>query len=99
MISPYLVRVQHKRPRNAICALLREDGHFNIETSSRDRTKVLEGFLRSAELLRVHRILDSGAILGLSQDKPVPDRNDPRVPDSAGQHLPHRPLAEPRLHG
>ncbi len=71
-ISPYLVRVQRKTPRNAICVLLRQDGQFHMETTSRDRTKVLEGSLRSAELLKVHRMLDSSAIRGLSQDKPVP---------------------------
>jgi hypothetical protein len=71
-ISPYLVRVQRKTPRNTICVLLRQDGQFHMETTSRDRTKVLEGSLRSSELLKVHRMLDSGGIPGLSQDKPVP---------------------------
>ena len=71
-ISPYLVRVQRKTPRNAVCVLLRQDGQFHMETTSRDRTKVLEGSLRSSELRKVHRMLDSGAVPGLSQDKPFP---------------------------
>jgi hypothetical protein len=71
-ISPYLVRVQRKTPRNAICVLLRQDGQFHMETTSRDRTKVLEGSLRSSELLKVHRMLDSGGIARLSQEKPIP---------------------------
>ena len=72
MISPYLVRVQRKTPRNTICVLLRQDGKFHMETTSRDRTKVLEGSLRSSELRKVHRMLDGGAVPGLSQDKPLP---------------------------
>lgn len=43
-----------------------------METTSQDRTKVWEGSLRSSGLLKVHRMLDSGGIAGLSQDKPVP---------------------------
>ena len=71
-ISPYLVRVQRKTPRHAICVLLRQDGQFHMETTSRDRTKVLEGSLGSSELRKVHRMLDSRGIPELSQDKPVP---------------------------
>jgi hypothetical protein len=71
-ISPYLLRVQRKTPRSAICVLLRQNGQFHMETTSRDRTKVLEGSLRSSELRKVHHMLDSGAIPWLSQDKPLP---------------------------
>lgn len=69
-ISPYLVRLQRITPGNTICALLRQDGQFHLETSHRDRTTVFEGSLGSSELLKVRQMLDSGGIPGLSQDKP-----------------------------
>jgi hypothetical protein len=70
-ISPYLVRVHRATPGNTICVLLRHDGQFHLETSHRDRTKVLEGSLPSAELLKVQRMLDSDGLPRLSQDKPA----------------------------
>ena len=70
-ISPYLVRVQRATPGNTICVLLRHDGQFHLETSHGDRTKVLEGSLPSAELLKVQRMLDSDGLPRLSQDKPA----------------------------
>jgi hypothetical protein len=69
-ISPYLVRVQHTTPGNTACVLLRHDGQFHLETSHGDRTKVLEGFLPSSELLKVQRMLDSDGLPRLSQDNP-----------------------------
>jgi hypothetical protein len=70
-ISPYLVRVQRTTPGNTICVLLRHDGQFHLETSHGDRTKVSEGSLPSAELLKVQRMLDSNGLPRLSQDKPA----------------------------
>ena len=70
-ISPFLVRVQRATPGNTICVLLRHDGQFHLETSHGDRTKVLEGSLPSAELLKVQRMLDSDDLPRLSQDKPA----------------------------
>jgi hypothetical protein len=70
-ISPYLVRVQRATPGNTICVLLRHDGQFHLETSHGDRTKVSEGSLPSAELLKVQRMLDSDGLPRLSQDKPA----------------------------
>ena len=70
-ISPYLVRVQCATPGNTVCVLLRHDGQFHLETSHGDRTKVLEGSLPSAELLKVQRMLDSDGLPRLSQDKPA----------------------------
>ncbi len=69
--SPCLVRLQRTTPGNAVCVLLRQDGLFHLETSHSDRTKVLEGSLPSAELLKVQRMLDSDGIPGLSQDQPT----------------------------
>ena len=68
-ISPYLVRVQRATPGKTICVLLRQDGQFHLETSHGDRTKVLEGSLPSAELLKVQRMLDSDGLPRLAQDK------------------------------
>jgi hypothetical protein len=70
-ISPYLVRVHRATPGNTICVLLRHDGQFHLETSHGDRTKVSEGSLSSAELLKVQRMLDSDGLPRLSQDKPA----------------------------
>jgi hypothetical protein len=70
-ISPYLVRVQRTTPGNATCVLLRHDGQFHLETSHGDRTKVLEGPLPSAELLKVQRMLDSDGLPRLAQNKPA----------------------------
>ena len=70
-ISPYLVRVQRATPGNTSCVLLRYDGQFHLETFHRDRTKVLEGSLASAELLKVQRMLDGDGLPRLSQDKPA----------------------------
>ena len=70
-ISLYLVRVQRTKPGNTICVLLRHDGQFHLETSHGDRTKVLEGSLPSAELLKVQRMLDSDGLPRLAQDKPA----------------------------
>jgi len=67
--SPYLVRVQRTTPGNAICVLLRHDGQFHLETAHRDRTKVLQGFLPSSELLKVQQILDNDGLPRLSQEK------------------------------
>jgi hypothetical protein len=69
-ISPYLLRVQRTTPGNTICALLRHDGQFHLETSHGDRTKVLEGSLPSSELLKVHRMLDGDGLPQLSHDNP-----------------------------
>jgi hypothetical protein len=68
-ISPYLVRVQRTTPGNTICVLLRHDGQFRLETSHGDRTKVSEGSLPSAELLKVQRMLDSNGLPRLAQNK------------------------------
>jgi hypothetical protein len=65
------VRVQRATPGNTICVLLRHDGQFHLETSHGDRTKVLEGSLPSAELLKVQRMLDSDGLPQLTQDKPA----------------------------
>jgi hypothetical protein len=70
-ISPYLVRLQRATPGNTICVLLRHDGQFHLETSHGDRTKVSEGSLPRAELLKVRRMLDSDGLPRLSQDKPA----------------------------
>ena len=69
-ISPYLLRVQRTTPGNTICVLLRHDGQFHLETSHGDHTKVSEGSLASAELLKVQRMLDKDGLPQLSQDKP-----------------------------
>jgi hypothetical protein len=68
-VSPYLVRVQRMTPGNTICVLLRHDGQFHLETSHGDRTKVSEGSLPSAELLKVQRMLDSDGLPRLAQNK------------------------------
>jgi hypothetical protein len=60
---------QHREIRFEV--LLRHDGQFHLETSRGDRTKVSEGSLPSAELLKVQRMLDSGGLPRLSQDKPA----------------------------
>ena len=57
-ISPYLVRVQRTTPGNAICVLVRHDGQFHLEMFHRDRTKVLEGSLPSAELLHLYIVVN-----------------------------------------
>jgi hypothetical protein len=98
-ISPYLVRVQHAAPGNTICVLLRHDGQFHLEASHGDRTKVSEGSLPSAELLKVQRMAGwrrpPTALPRLARVA----EDDPCVRDTADQHLPHRPLAESSLHG
>jgi hypothetical protein len=65
--SPYLLRIQRTTPGSVICVLLRHDGQFHLEQTHGDHTKVFEGSLPSANLLKVQRMLDNDGLPLLSQ--------------------------------
>ena len=67
--SPYLLRIQRTTPGSVICVLLRHDGQFHLEQTHGDHTKVFEGSLPSANLLKVQRMLDNDGLPLLSQGK------------------------------
>jgi hypothetical protein len=65
--SPYLLRIQRTTPGSVVCVLLRHDGQFHLEQTHGAHTKVFEGSLPSAKLLKVQRMLDNDGLPLLSQ--------------------------------
>jgi hypothetical protein len=64
----YLFRIQHARPSEDVCALVRGDGQFHYERDRGDKDTIWEGTLPAAVLENLIRIVSSDELFHLRQE-------------------------------
>jgi hypothetical protein len=64
----YLFRIEHIRPDDDVCALVRGDGQFHYERNRGDKDTILEGDLPPAVLEQLIRIVSGDELFQLRQE-------------------------------
>ena len=75
----YLFRIQHARPTEDVCALVRGDGQFHYERDRGDKETIWEGTLPAPVLEDLIRIVSSDELFHLHQEnipKPLIENRD-----------------------